>query len=97
MINIQRQQWHSEQLMCMQQQLLGQYQLLSLTHMLPHAEVQTFDGDPVNYCNFICYSKNLIEAKMKTRNTKLYYQYKSGDVHELKRSCLSMQTSEGMI
>ena len=65
--------------------------------MLPHAEVQTFDGDPVNYCNFICYFKNLIEAKMKTRNTKLYYQYKSGDVHELKRSCLSMQTSEGMI
>lgn len=75
--------------MCMQQQLLGQYQLLSLTLMLPHAEVQTFDGDPVNYCNFICY--------LKTRNTKLYYQYKSGDVHELMRSCLSMQTSEGKI
>ena len=83
--------------MCMQQQPLGQYQLLSLTRTLPHAEVQTFDGDPVNYCNFICYFKNLIKAKTKISNTRLYYQYKSGDVHELMRSCLSMQTSEGKI
>ncbi|KAK2568910.1 hypothetical protein P5673_006976 [Acropora cervicornis] len=91
MINIQRQQWHNEQLMCMQQQLLGQYQLLSLTRTLPHAEVQTFDGDPVNYCNFICYFKNLIKAKTKISNTRLYYQYKSGDVHELMRSCLLLK------
>lgn len=58
MIDIQRQQQrHNEQLMHMQQyrdqQLQGQHQHLSLTLTLPHAEVQTFDGDPVNYCNFI--------------------------------------------
>lgn len=61
MIDIQRQQQrHNEQLMHMQQyrdqqlqQLLGQHQQLSLTLTLPHAEVQTFDGDPINYCNFI--------------------------------------------
>ena len=99
MIDIQRQQQpHNEQLMYMQQhrnqQLLGQHQQLSLTLTLPHADMQTFDGDPVNYCNFI---RSFIEAKTKSSNTKLYYlvQYTSGDVQELMRSCLSMQPDEG--
>jgi len=68
----QQQQQHNEQLMYMWQyldqqlqQLLGQHQKLSLMLMLPHAQVQTFDGDPVNYCNFI-------EAKMKNSGMKLY-------------------------
>ena len=80
MIDIQRQQQcHNEQLMYMQQyrdqqlqQLLGQHQQLSLTLTLPHAEVQTFDGDPVNYCNFVRSFENLIEAKTKSSSTKLY-------------------------
>ena len=69
--------------------------LLTLT--LPHAEVQTFDGDPVNYCNFIRSFENLIEAKMKNSSTRLYYlvQYTFGDVQELTWSCLSMQPEEG--
>lgn len=62
MTDIRRQQqWHNEQLMHMQQyrneqfrQVLGQHQQLSLTLTLPHAEVEIFDGDPVNYNNFIC-------------------------------------------
>ena len=105
MIDIQRQQQrHNEQLMHMQQyrdqqlqQLLGQNQHLSLTLTLPHAEVQTFDGDPANYCNFIRSFENLIEAKTKNSSTRLYYlmQYTSGDVQELMRSCLSMQPEEG--
>ena len=105
MIDIQRQQQrHNEQLMYMQQyrdqqlqQLLGQHQQLSLTLTLPHAEVQTFDGDPINYCNFIRSFENLIEAKTKNSSTRLYYlvQYTSGDVKELMRSCLSMQPDEG--
>lgn len=105
MIDIQRQQQrHNEQLMHMQQyrdqqlqQLLGQHQQLSLTLTLPHAEVQTFDGDPINYCNFIRSFENLIEAKTKNSSSRLYYlvQYTSGDVQELMRSCLSMQPDEG--
>ena len=105
MIDIQRQQQrHNEQLMHMQQyrdqqlqQLLGQNQHLSLTLTLPRAEVQTFDGDPANYCNFIRSFENLIEAKTKNSSTRLYYlmQYISGDVQELMRSCLSMQPEEG--
>ena len=60
MIDIQRQQQqrHNEQLIHVQpyrdqqlQQRLGQYQQLSQTIALPHAEVQTFDVDPINYCN----------------------------------------------
>ena len=105
MIDIQQQQQqHNKQLMHMQQyrdqqlqQLLGQHQQLSLTLTLPHAEVQTFDGDPVNYCNFIRSFKNLIEAKTKSSSTRLYYllQYTSGDVQELMQSCLSMRPDEG--
>ena len=105
MIDIQRQQQqHNEQLMYMQQyrdhqlqQLLGQHQQLSLTLTLPHAEVHAFDGDPVNYCNFIRSFENLIEAKTKNSSTKLYYlvQYTTGDVQELMKSCLSMQPDEG--
>ena len=93
MIDIQRQQQrHNEQVMHMQQycdqqlqQVLGQHQHLSLTLTLPHAEVHTFDEDPVNYCNFICSFENLIEAKMKNSSTRLYYlvQYTFGDVQEL--------------
>ena len=104
MIDIQRQQQcHNEQLMHMQryrdqqlQKLLLQHQHLSLTLTLPHAEVQTLDGDPVNYCNFICSFENLIEAKTKNSSTRLYYlvQYTSGDVQEFMRSCLSMQPEE---
>ena len=105
MIDIQRQQQrHNEQLMHMQQyrdqqlqQLLGQHQQLSLTLTLLHAEVQTFDGDPINHCNFIRSFENLIEAKTKNSSSRLYYlvQYTSGDVQELMRSCLSMQPDEG--
>ena len=108
MIDIQWQQQrhlYNEQLMYMQQyrdqqlqQLLGQHQQLSLTLMLPHPEVQAFDGDPVNYnCNFIRSFENLIQSKTKSSSTKLYYlmQYTSGDVQELMRSCLSMQLDEG--
>jgi len=105
MIDIQRQQQqHNEQLMYMQQyrdqqlqQLLGQHKQLFLTLTPPHAEVQTFDRDPVYYCNFIRSFENLIEAKTKNSSTKLYYlvQYTAGDVQELMRSCLSMQPDEG--
>ena len=105
MIDIQRQQQrHNEQLMYMQEQrdqqlqkLLAQYQQLPLTLTLPHVEVQTFDGDPGNYCNFIHSFKNLLEAKTKSSNTKVYYlmQYTSADVQELMRSCWSMQPDEG--
>ena len=100
------QQRHMEQLMYMQQycdqqlqQLLGQHQQLSLTLTLPHAEVQTFVGDPVNYvyCNFIRSVENVIEAKTKSSSANLYYlvQYTSSDVQELIRSCLSLQPAEG--
>lgn len=73
MIDIQRQQQrHNERLMHMQQyrdqqlqQLLGQHQQLSLTLTLLHAEVEIFDGEPVNYRNFIRSFENLILAMFK--------------------------------
>ena len=79
------------------QHLLGQHQQLALTLSLLLAEVQTFVGDPVKYCNFIRRFESLIESKTTDSNTRLYYlvQYTSGDVQELMRSCLSMKPDEG--
>ena len=59
---------------------------------LPNAQVPTFGGNSIEYCHFIRLFKNLIEAKTTSSNTQLYYlvQYTSGEVLELKRSCLSM-------
>ena len=81
MIDVQRQQQqHNGRLMYMQQsrdrqlqQLLGQHHQLALTLTLPHTDVQTFDGDPVNYCDFIRSFKNLIETRTKDNNSRLYY------------------------
>ena len=92
LIDIQRkQQWHNEQLMFYQQsrdrqlqELLSQQHRLSLTLSLPSTEVQVFDEDPVNYCNFVRSFENLIEAKTTDSNARLYYliQYTHGDAQD---------------
>ena len=78
------------------QQLLGQHQQWALSTMLPNVKVPTYCGDPVEYCHFIRSFENLIETKITSNNTRLYYlvQYTSGDVQELMRSCLSMNPEE---
>ena len=79
------------------QRLLGQHQQLALTLSLPHTEVQTFNGDPLSYCDFVRSFESLIESRTTDDNTRLNYlvQCTSGDVRELMRSCLSMKRNEG--
>ena len=105
LIDIQReQQRHNEQLVFYQQsrdrqlqELLSQQHRLSLTLSLPSTEVQVFDGDPVNYCNFVRSFENLIEAKTTDSNARLYYlvHYTRGDTQDLMKGCLSMKPDEG--
>ena len=76
-----------------------QQQQLTLALTLPQAEVPTFGGDPIEYCDFVRSFENLIEAKTTSSRAILYYlvQYTSGDVRELMRSCLSMSPDEGYL
>ena len=61
LIDIQReQQRHNKRLLYLQeshdhqlQELFAQQNKLSLSLTLPSSEVQVFDGDPVNYYNFV--------------------------------------------
>ena len=105
MLGMQRQQQHlNQEMLQMQQsrdfhlqQLLNQHQQSALSMTLPNAEVPTFGGDPLDYCNFIRSFENLIETKTTSGSARLYYlvQYTSGDVQELMRSCLSMRPDKG--
>ena len=79
------------------QQLLKQQQLHTLALTLPQPEVPTFTGDPIEFCNFTRAFENMIEAKTTSYSARLYYlvQYTAGDVQELMRSCLAMDSEKG--
>jgi hypothetical protein len=64
---------------------------------LSQPDLPVFDGDPTNYCDFICALEILIERKTNSWSSRLYYlvQYTSGQVQELMRSCLSMREEGG--
>ena len=91
LIDIQReQQRHNKRLLYLYesrdhqlQESLAQQNKLSLSLTLPSSEVQVFDGDPVNYYNFVQSFTNLIEAKTTDSKLRLHYfvQYTCGDVH----------------
>ena len=91
MLNIQQQQ--NQQV----QQLLKQQQLHTLALTLPQLEVPTFAGDPIEYCRFIRAFESMIVAKTTSHSARMYYlvQYTAGDVQELMRSCLAMDSEEG--
>ena len=91
MISIQQQQNQHVQ------QLLKEQQLHTLTLTLPQPEVPTFTGDPIEYCSFIRAFESMIEAKTASPSSRLYYlvQYTAGDVQELMRSCLAIDSERG--
>ena len=59
---------------------------------LPTPQVPLFDGDPMEYDNFIRAFENIIETKVKRDVERLYYleQYTIGDAKELVKSCQHM-------
>ena len=56
---------------------------------LPKPDVPVFDGDPMEYDNFMRAFEHIIETKVKSEVERLYYleQYTSGDVKQLVKSC----------
>ena len=78
------------------EQMLLQQQRHTLALMLPQPEVPTFDGNPIEYQNFIRAFETLIELKTDSDSTRLYYliQYTASDVRELLKGCLSMNARD---
>ena len=79
------------------QLLLHQQQEAIMALTLPQPEVPVFSGDPIGYCEFVRAFENLVERKMSSPSTRLYYllQYTSGSVQDLVRSCLTMPDDIG--
>ena len=94
LLDLQRQQQEQNRKV---QQMLKQQQLHTLALTLPQLEVPTFAGDPIEYCHFIRAFESMIVAKTTSYSARMYYpvQYTAGDVQELMRSCLAMDSEEG--
>ena len=71
----------------------------SLSLTLPSSEAQVFDGDPAKYYNFVRSFTSLIEAKTADSKMRLccLVQYTRGDVHNLMKSGLAMESDKGYI
>ena len=79
------------------QVLLHQQQEAIMALTLPQPEVPVFNGDPIEYCEFIRAFENLVERKTSSQSNRLYYllQYTNGPVQDLVRSCLTMPDEIG--
>ena len=78
-----------------QDQQSNALQRLALT--LPQPSMPIFNGNLIDYCDFIRSFKHLIESKTTSPSARLYYliQHTSGSVQELMRSCLTMNDDSG--
>lgn len=74
--------------------LLVQMQTLQL---LPHREIPTYDGDPLQFNAFIKAFEHCVEAKTKSKGDCLSYleQYTRGQPRHIVRSCLHMSAEKG--
>ena len=64
---------------------------------LPQPRVPVFDGNPMEYCSFICTFDSFIESRTYSSPDRLYYleQFTPGDVKEIVRSCHHLPSEEG--
>ena len=67
--------------------------------LLPKRDIQTFDGDPLQYQTFIRSFEHNIEQKTFSARDRLYFleQYTRGQPRELVRGCEHMPEVEGYI
>lgn len=64
---------------------------------LPHRDIPTFSGDPLNYRSFIRAFEQAIENKTASQQDRLFYlqQFTRGEPQNLVRSCEHMRPDEG--
>lgn len=77
--------------------MVEQQQQSAMALTLPQPTMQTFNGNPTNYCDFVRAFEHLVEKKVTDPSARLFYlvQYTSGHVQELMKSCLSMEPGQG--
>ena len=70
-----------------------------LAHVLslPRMEIQKFDGNPLNYSNFIAVFDECVDKPISDCQTKLMrlFQFTTGDANYAIRACVSVGGSEG--
>ena len=73
------------------------YNYLAQRFHLPKPELTSFDGDPLEYWNFIRSFENYIERNAANESVKLMYllQYTTGDAKRIIKSCAMMDPSKG--
>ena len=64
---------------------------------LPQQRVPVFEGNPMEYNNFIRAFENIIEAKIANASERLYYleQFTAGQAKELVKSCYHIPPDRG--
>ena len=89
MLQLQSQQ---NSLNIQQNEILKGFSLQQQKASLPSPRVPLFDGNPLEYHNFIRAFENIIETKVISNSERLYYleQFTTGQARELVKSCHHM-------
>ncbi len=70
---------------------------MQTSRRLPHWEIQTYDGDPLQVNKFMKAFEHCVEAKTNCKGGCLYYleQYTRGQRRDIVCSCLHMTAERG--
>ncbi|KAI2646661.1 NEDD4 family-interacting protein 2 [Labeo rohita] len=70
---------------------------MQTAQLLPHREIPTYDGDPLQFNSFMKAFEHCVEAKTSCKGDCLYYleQYTRGQPRGMVRSCLHMTAEKG--
>ena len=90
---------HPNSMMDQQRSFWNHIMLQQQRTSLPRQQVPKFNGDPLEYHNFLRAFDTLIASKEPDHSCKLYYleQYTVGRPQELVRSCLHMKPGDGYL
>ncbi len=70
---------------------------MQTSQLLPHREIPTYDGDPLQFNSFMKAFELCVETKTMCKGDCLYYleQYTRGQPRDIVRSCLHMTAERG--
>ena len=94
MLRLQEQQ---NDLNIQQNEIMKGFSLQQQKSTLPQQRVPVFEGNPMEYNNFIRAFENIIEAKVANASERLYYleQFTAGQARELVKSCYHIPSDRG--
>ncbi|KAK3729175.1 hypothetical protein QZH41_000580 [Actinostola sp. cb2023] len=86
-----------QQLHCDKERQDAMMNALSRVVHLPKPDLQTFNGDPLDFCSFTSVFDNYIERNASSDSERLIYllQYTSGDAKRVIKGCSMMNPAKG--